>query len=93
MNKNPAKKSRKDPELTASRLDIVLTYTAVACIALAVLSYLVTLVIAALIGRDALLAAGLQKIALIAYVGLPLGFVIIFIMLFRTQHKRARAGR
>ncbi|MBT1035806.1 hypothetical protein KJY78_05540 [Canibacter sp. lx-45] len=94
MNENnftPSQGSSRADEFP--KFDRVLVYIAVASIALSILSYFVTLITAAIVGRDVLVAAGMQNIALLAYVGLPLGFFLIFVLLFRVQRRRARSRK
>jgi ABC-type multidrug transport system permease subunit len=73
-----------------STLERVLAYASVAIIAIAVLSYLTTLIVAMVAGRE-ILAEGLwQLVTAISYVGLPIGFLALIALLGMNFARRGR---
>lgn len=81
---------KPDPEIRkSSKLEAVLAYLAVFCIAASVIAYLATLILAMVLGRAALTENGLQNIAFVGYVGLPVGFVIVVVLLIRNMCARS----
>ena len=76
-----------------SSLERVLAYASVSIIAIAVLSYLTTLVVALAGGRE-LLAAGLwQWVTWIAFYGLPFGFILLVVLLIMNYSRRGSQRR
>jgi TRAP-type C4-dicarboxylate transport system permease small subunit len=66
----------------------VLAYIAVALIALAVAAYLTTLIVGLLAGREALAGSLWPIVVGISYVGLPVGFVLLVILLAISYRRR-----
>lgn len=75
-----------------TRLERVLAYSSLSLIALAVVSYLTTLIIG-LVDRFALAHGFFVFIAWVAYVGLPVGFVLLMILLIVSMRRRSAAQR
>lgn len=73
-----------------SALERVLAYTSVAIIVLAVLSYLTTLIVAMAAGREVLADGLWQIVVFMSYVGLPVGFVLLMVLLVMNFRRRAR---
>ncbi len=73
-----------------SVLEKALAYTSVTIIAVAVASYLTTLVVAMVAGREALAGGLWQFVTVIAYVGLPLGFLLLIALLVVHFTRRGR---
>lgn len=64
-----------------SVVERVLAYSAFAIIVIAVAAYLTTLVVAMVAGREALAANLWPAVVWISYVGLPIGFVLLMVLL------------
>ncbi len=77
----------------ASVLERILAYTALTTIAAAVIAFLTTLVVGLAAGRDALTDSLWPIVVWISYVGLPIGFVLLMILLIVNFSKRSRAER
>jgi len=73
----------------------VLAYVAIAVMAVAVISYLTTLIVGMVAGREALAGSLWPIVVGISYVGLPIGFVLLVILLVISYRKRGarRGGR
>ncbi|MBL5974757.1 MAG: hypothetical protein D3X82_13605 [Candidatus Leucobacter sulfamidivorax] len=73
----------------------VLAYIAIALMAVAVISYLTTLIVGLVAGREALAGSLWPIVVGISYVGLPIGFVLLVILLIISYRKRGsrRGGR
>ena len=74
----------------SSVLERVLAYSAVGIIVIAVLSYLTTLIVAMVAGREALAHGLWQFIVVVSYVGLPVGFVMLLLGI--NFRRRSREG-
>ncbi len=59
----------------------VLAYAAFAIIVIAVAAYLTTLIVAMVAGREVLAASLWPAVVWISYVGLPVGFVLLMVLL------------
>ncbi|MBO1900649.1 hypothetical protein J4H92_01640 [Leucobacter weissii] len=71
-----------------STFERVLAYASISIIALAVISYLTTLIVGLAAGREAL-ASGLWAIVTwIAFYGLPIGFVLLIVLLIISFSRR-----
>ena len=66
----------------------LLAYSSLTIIAVAVAAYLTTLVVAMVAGRDALAASMWPVVVWISYVGLPIGFVLLMILLVLNFSRR-----
>lgn len=66
----------------------VLAYIAVTLIALAVVAYLTTLVVGLAAGREALAGSLWPIVVGISYIGLPVGFVVLVILLAISYGRR-----
>ena len=76
-----------------SLIEKILAYAAISIIAIAVVTYLVTLIVGLADGRY-LLANGLWPlVAAIGFYGLPIGFLLLFVLLIISFTRRARAAR
>ena len=75
-----------------TRLERVLAHSSLSLIALAVVAYLTTLIIG-LIDRFALAHGFFVVVAWIAYVGLPVGFVLLMLLLVISMRRRSAAQR
>lgn len=76
-----------------SLIERLLAYAAIAIIAVAVLSYLTTLIVGLAGGREALAAGLWPLVAWIAFYGLPAGFVLLIVLLAISFTRRGRAAR
>ncbi|MBB4072011.1 hypothetical protein [Canibacter oris] len=76
-----------------SKLESVLAWGAVICIGASVLAFLVVLIIGAIQSTREVPGGSYQAIAWIAYVGMPLGFLMLFTLLFMNLSKRKREQR
>lgn len=74
-----------------SAFERVLAYAAVTIMAVAVAAYLTTLIVAMVAGREALAFGLWQTVVFISYVGLPVGFVLLMILLGINFRRRGRA--
>ena len=75
-----------------SVLERVLAYASIAIIVVAVVSYLTTLVVAMVAGREALAHGLWQFVVFVSYVGLPVGFVLLMVLLGVNFRRRGREG-
>jgi len=73
-----------------SILEKALAYTSVSIIVIAVASYLTTLVVAMVAGREALASGLWQFVTVVAYVGLPIGFLLLIALLIINFSRRGR---
>ena len=73
-----------------SVLEKALAYTSVTIIAVAVASYLTTLVVAMVAGSEALAGGLWQFVTVIAYIGLPVGFLLLIALLVINFTRRGR---
>jgi len=64
-----------------SLVERILAFTAIAIIVVAVISFLTTLVIALVAGRDAPSEGLLQVVTFISIYGLPIGFLLLIVLL------------
>lgn len=71
----------------------MLAIGAIVCIIVSVLAFLATLIIAATVDRQTLAAAGLKQIVWIAYVGLPVGFAMLLLLVFLNARNRKKQQR
>lgn len=76
-----------------SILERVLAYTAAAIIAVAVLSYFATLIVALVAGREALAHGLWQFVTGVAFYGVPAGFVLVMVVLGLSFSRRSRSAR
>ncbi len=74
----------------SSVLERVLAYAAVGIMVIAVISYLTTLVVAMAAGREALAHGLWEVVTFISYVGLPVGFVLLMVLLGINFSRRGR---
>lgn len=85
--------ARKTEEDDAPLIERILAISALSLIALAVLSYIATLVVA-MVGNRVLLTESMWPIVVwISYVGLPLGFVLLIVLLVTNMRRRSRQQR
>lgn len=75
-----------------SLFERVLAYAATALIVLAVAAYLTTLIVGMVAGREALAASLWPLVVGISYVGLPVGFVLLVVLL-AINYRRRGSGR
>lgn len=75
-----------------SALERVLAYVSVTIIVLAVISYLTTLIVALVAGREVLAHGLWQIVVFFSYVGLPFGFVLLMVLLGINFRRRSRAS-
>ncbi len=68
----------------------ILAYSSISIIAIAVASYLTTLIVAMVAGRKVLADGLWQVVTFIAYVGLPVGFVLLITLLIVNFSRRGR---
>lgn len=73
-----------------SRLERVLAYASVTIIVVAVLSYLTTLFVAMAAGREVLAEGLWQIVVFMSYVGLPVGFVLLMVLLGLNFRRRGK---
>mgnify|MGYP001129616635 CR=1 len=66
----------------------VLAYIAVTLMVVAVVAYLTTLIVGLAAGREALAGSLWPIVVGISYVGLPIGFVLLMILLFISYRRR-----
>ena len=66
----------------------LLAYSSLAIIAVAVAAYLTTLMVAMIGGRDALAGSMWPVVVWISYVGLPIGFVLLVVLLVLNFSRR-----
>lgn len=76
-----------------SMIERLLAYASIAIIALAIGSYLTTLIVALAAGRQALISGLWPLVTWIAFYGLPIGFVLLIALLVISFSRRARAAR
>jgi len=76
-----------------SVVERVLAYASFSIMAIAVLAYLTTLIVAMVAGREALAANLWPAVVWISYVGLPVGFVLLMVLLgINFSRRRPRNG-
>lgn len=75
-----------------SRFERVLAYVAVAIMVIAVVSYLTTLIVGMSAGPDALAGELWPFVVAVSYVGLPIGFLLIVVLLVISYVRRGRRG-
>lgn len=73
-----------------SLFERVLAYVAVAIMAIAVASYLTTLIVGMAAGPDALAGELWPFVVAVSYIGLPIGFVLIVVLLIISYVRRGR---
>lgn len=71
-------------------IEKILAYSSISIIVIAVISYFTTLIVAMTAGREALAEGLWQFVTFIAYVGLPLGFVLLIGLLVLSYSRRGR---
>lgn len=81
-----------EEEPPASLIERVLAYASFSIIVVAVFSFIVTLVVG-LIDRTALAAGMWPFVVGVSYVGLPIGFVLLIVLLFMSYRRRGREQR
>lgn len=80
------------PSPKYSVFERMLAYAAVIIMVLAVLSYITTLIVGMVAGREALAGSLWPVVVGISYVGLPVGFVLLIVLLGMSYAKRGRRG-
>lgn len=68
----------------------VLAYAAIAIMVIAVAAYITTLIVGMVAGRQALAGSLWPVVVGISYVGLPVGFVLLMVLLGMSYAKRGR---
>lgn len=81
---------RMSEQPQSSVLEKILAYTSVSIIVIAVGAYLTTLIVAMAAGREVLADGLWQIVTFISYVGLPIGFVLLIILLIMNFSRRGR---
>lgn len=71
-------------------IEKLLAYASISIIVVAVVSYLTTLIVAMVAGREALAHGLWQFVTAIAYVGLPIGFVLLITLLILNFSRRGK---
>ncbi|WP_167143621.1 hypothetical protein [Canibacter zhoujuaniae] len=74
----------------SSRLELFLGWGSVSLILISVLAFFVTLIFAAFLSPEELNRNGIRQLVWIAYVGLPVGFAMLFTLLFLDSRKRRK---
>lgn len=82
-----------DETQSFSLFERILAYTAITLIVVAVLSFLATLISGMIVDREVLAQGFWPFLVWISYVGLPVGFVLLMVLLVTTFVKRSRSGR
>lgn len=77
----------------SSRLETALAWGAVVLIGAGVLSFVAVLVVAALQSRHSLVGGPYQALAWIGYVGVPVGFLMLFTLLILNARRRSKTSR
>lgn len=73
-----------------SVLERILAYAAVSIIVIAVASFITTLIVAMVAGREVLAQGMWQVVTFISYVGLPVGFLLVITLLIMNFRRRGR---
>lgn len=73
-----------------SVLEKILAYSSVSIIVIAVVSYLTTLIVAMVSGREALASGLWQFVTFIAFYGLPVGFLLLIVLLIINFTRKGR---
>lgn len=73
-----------------STFERVLAYTAVIIMVVAVLSFITTLIVAMVAGREVLANGLWQVVTFISFYGLPFGFVLLIVLLGINFTRRGR---
>ncbi len=76
-----------------SAVERVLAYAAATIIAVAVVSYITTLIVSLVAGREALASGMWQVVTWVSFYGVPIGFVLMMVLLGITFTRRGRANR
>lgn len=71
-------------------LERILAYAAVSIIVIAVASFITTLIVAMVAGREVLAQGMWQVVTFISYVGLPVGFLLVITLLIMNFRRRGR---
>ncbi len=71
-------------------IEKILAYSSISTIVIAVVAYITTLIVAMVAGREALAGGLWQVVTFIAYVGLPVGFVLLIALLVINFSRRGR---
>lgn len=71
-------------------IEKILAYSSISIIVVAVVSYISTLIVAMAAGRDALAGGLWQVVTFIAFIGLPVGFVLLIALLIINFSRRGR---
>lgn len=74
----------------SSVLERILAYASVTIIVIAVLSFLTTLIVALAGGREVLAEGLWQVVTAISYIGLPIGFLLLIILLIMNFSRRGK---
>jgi RsiW-degrading membrane proteinase PrsW (M82 family) len=74
-------------------IERLLAYCSLGIIVISVVAYLSTLIAAWFISREALSESLWPVVVWLSYVGLPLGFVLLFVLLFLSMRRRSKAQR
>lgn len=85
MSKKPAATQQ-----TGSKLETFLGWGAVILIGASALSYFTILAIAAVQSLRGTPGGAYQALAWVAYIGMPIGFLLLFILLFLNIRKRGK---
>jgi len=83
--------STDSPKFTL--LERILAYVASAIIVIAVLSYIATLVVGLIAGREVLAQGLWQFVTAVSFYGVPAGLIILMTLLGITFSRRSRASR
>lgn len=86
----PHDESQAPEETKYSIFERVLAYTSVAIMVVAVAAYLATLIVAMVAGPAALVDGLWPLVTAISYIGLPIGFVLLVILLGINFSRRGR---
>ncbi len=84
---------RMSDQQKPSAIERILAYASVSIIVIAVLSYLTTLIVAMVAGREVLADGLWQIVTFISYVGLPVGFVLLIALLVINFSRRGKEGK
>lgn len=72
-------------------IERVLAYAATTIMVVAVLSFLTTLIVAMVAGREVLAEGLWQWVTFVSYYGLPTGFVLLILLLILNFSRRGKA--
>lgn len=74
----------------ATVLERILAYSSVTIIVIAIASFLTTLVVALAGGREVLAEGLWQVVTAISYIGLPVGFLLLIVLLIINFRRRGK---